>query len=98
MNNSTRPHGGQVSFPRLTVGIAVLPETFEKIRAANGSPPLADVPPDQDVLEFELEFSGRFHTDLLAWIFSRPRRRAEAARLRVFSKNLAKESSKWKST
>jgi tellurite resistance protein TerC len=38
---------------RLTVGIAVLPETFDKIRAANGSPPLADAPADQDVLEFE---------------------------------------------
>jgi tellurite resistance protein TerC len=41
---------------RLTVGIAVLPETFDKIRAANGSLPLADAPADQDVLEFELEF------------------------------------------
>jgi tellurite resistance protein TerC len=46
-------------FASLTVGIAVLPETFEKIRAANGSVPLADAPADQDVLEFELEFSGR---------------------------------------
>ncbi len=42
---------------RLTVGIAVQPETFDKIRAAHGSPPLADAPADQDVLEFELEFS-----------------------------------------
>ena len=42
---------------RLTVGIAVLPETFEKIRAANGSPPLADAPTDQDVLEFELDLA-----------------------------------------
>ena len=41
----------------LTVGIAVFPETFEKIRAANGSPPLADAPSDQDVLEFELQYS-----------------------------------------
>ena len=55
-----RRHGGKVYFPRLTVGIAVLPETFEKIRAANGSPPLAGVPPDQDALEFELEFTRRF--------------------------------------
>jgi len=55
-----RLHGEKVSFPRLTVGIAVLPETFEKIRAANGSPPLAAVPPDQDALEFELAFAGRF--------------------------------------
>jgi tellurite resistance protein TerC len=42
---------------RLTVGIAVLPETFDKIRAANGSPPIADAPADQDVFEFELEFT-----------------------------------------
>lgn len=46
----------QTAPPRLTVGIAVRPETFEKIRAANGSAPLADAPADQDVLEFELEF------------------------------------------
>jgi tellurite resistance protein TerC len=54
---------------RLTVGIAVLPETFDKIRAAHGSPPLADAPADQDVLEFELEFSGsgmsHVHLDIL---------------------------------
>ena len=54
------PDGQKVSFPKLTIGIAVLPETFEKIRAANGSPPLADAPPDQDVMEFELEFTGEF--------------------------------------
>lgn len=52
------PGGGkEVSSPRITTGIAVLPETFEKIRVANGSPPLADVPPDQDALEFELHFT-----------------------------------------
>ncbi|HEX3371117.1 MAG TPA: TerC/Alx family metal homeostasis membrane protein [Candidatus Acidoferrales bacterium] len=50
----------------ITVGIAVLPETFEKIRAANGSVELADAPADQDVLEFELEFgeSGMPHVHL----------------------------------
>jgi tellurite resistance protein TerC len=53
-----QPHGESISRSRLTVGIAVLPETFDKIRAANGSPRLADAPPDQDVLEFELEFAG----------------------------------------
>jgi len=42
---------------KITVGIAVLPETFDKILAASGSPPLADAPADQGVLEFELEFS-----------------------------------------
>ncbi len=41
-----------------TVGIAVLPQTFERIRQANGAPPLADVPPDQDAMEFELHFKG----------------------------------------
>ena len=46
-----------INAAKITVGIAVLPETFEKIRAACGSMPLADVPPDQDALEFELEFS-----------------------------------------
>jgi tellurite resistance protein TerC len=45
-------------FAIITVGVAVLPETFDKIRAANGSPALANAPTDQDVLEFELEFSG----------------------------------------
>ncbi|MBS1842231.1 MAG: hypothetical protein JSS69_05335 [Acidobacteria bacterium] len=44
--------------PAITVGIAVSPCTFEKIRAANGSPRLANVPPDQDAEEFELHFTG----------------------------------------
>jgi hypothetical protein len=52
--------GGEVSFPKMTVGIAVLPDTFEKIRAAYGFPPLADAPSDMDVLEFEIEHRGRF--------------------------------------
>jgi tellurite resistance protein TerC len=55
-----RPRGGNLPWPRITVGIAVQPDTFEKIRAANASPPLADAPSDQDVLEFEVEFPGRF--------------------------------------
>ncbi len=63
---------GDVFHPRLTVGIAVLPENFEKIRAANGFPPLADAPADQDVMEFELEFKGdiasRARLDILTTI------------------------------
>jgi hypothetical protein len=55
-DDGVRPDEEKVSWPRLTVGIAVLPEAFEKIHRANDSPPLADVPPDQDALEFELEF------------------------------------------
>jgi hypothetical protein len=51
-----RPQGYGLPFPKLTVGIAVFPKTFESIRSANGSPPLANVPPDRDVLEFELVF------------------------------------------
>jgi len=53
-----RPKLETIIHPRLTAGIAVRPGSFEKIRAANGSPPLADAPADQDVTEFELEFPG----------------------------------------
>jgi len=48
-----------------TVGIAVEPQTFEGIRAANGSPRLADVPSDQDAKEFELHFGRRISLDIL---------------------------------
>ena len=48
-----------------TVGIAVEPETFERIRSAHGSPRLADVPPDQDAKEFELDFPGGVRLDIL---------------------------------
>jgi len=51
--------------PRLTVGIAVQPGTFDGIRASNGSPSLANVPPDQDAREFELDFPGGVHLDIL---------------------------------
>jgi hypothetical protein len=50
--------------PKITVGIAVSPELFERIRAANGNPRLANVPPEQDALEFELHFTG-LHLDVL---------------------------------
>ncbi len=50
--------------PPLVVGIAVQPETFEMIRAADGSPRLSDVPPDQDAIEFELA-SGTAGIDVL---------------------------------
>ena len=54
-----RPGVGSVSQPKLTIGIAVLPEVFERIRTAHGSPPLADAPSDQDVIEFELDLEGK---------------------------------------
>lgn len=49
----------------LTVGIAVHPATFEAIRARFGQPKLADVPADQDVLEFELAFAHGVRLDVL---------------------------------
>jgi len=50
---------------QITVGLAVQRETFAKIRAANGSPPLAQVPPDQDAEEFELHFPRQILLDVL---------------------------------
>ncbi len=47
-----------------TVGIAVRPESFSRIRAALGSPRLADVPADQDAQEFELHL-GEARLDIL---------------------------------
>ena len=52
-------------FPETTVGLAVEPENFERIRFANGSPRLADVPPDQDAREFELHFPRGIQLDIL---------------------------------
>lgn len=48
-----------------SIGIAVQPENFEKIRAANGSPRLAEVPPDQDAAEFELRSGEHGEFDIL---------------------------------
>ncbi len=47
-----------------TVGIAVQPEIFERIRTGLGSPRLAEVPADQDAREFELEL-GAARLDIL---------------------------------
>jgi hypothetical protein len=55
--------GGRV--PGVTVGLAVSRETFVKIRVANGSPRLAEVPPDQDAEEFELHFPDGVALDVL---------------------------------
>jgi hypothetical protein len=52
-------------FPVTTVGIAVTPENFDRIRAANSSPRLADVPSDQDAKEFELHFAQGVLMDIL---------------------------------
>ena len=56
---------GASSGAELTVGIAVNPATFDRIRSANGSPRLADVPLDQDAREFELVFADGARLDVL---------------------------------
>ena len=49
----------------LTVGVAVEPALFQAIRLRTGSPRLADVPPDQDALEFEMAFAHGVRLDVL---------------------------------
>jgi hypothetical protein len=51
--------------PQITVGIAVMPETFSRICAANCSPRQAEVPAEQDAREFELHFDGGISLDIL---------------------------------
>jgi hypothetical protein len=51
--------------PAVTVGLAVQRDTFGRIRIANGTPRLADVPPDQDAEEFELHFTDGVSLDIL---------------------------------
>jgi hypothetical protein len=51
--------------PRATVGLAVRPLTFAKIREANDWPRLAQVPSEQDASEFELHFPGGVRLDVL---------------------------------
>jgi hypothetical protein len=64
--------------PEITVGIAVHPSTFSRIRLAYQSPRLADVPPDQDAQEFELELPGCVRFDILTT--SKPREAGAIAR------------------
>lgn len=51
--------------PTITVGLAVQRDVFVRIRIANGTPRLADVPPDQDAEEFELDFPQETRLDIL---------------------------------
>lgn len=51
--------------PSVTVGVAVNRELFAKIHEANGSPRLAEIPPDQDAEEFELHLPGGTSVDVL---------------------------------
>lgn len=50
---------------RATVGIAVTPQRFAKLRTLLGNPRLAEVPPDQDAEEFEWNPCGDVHLDIL---------------------------------
>src|SRR5215470_9361424 len=49
----------------VTVGVAVAREAFTKIRVANGTPRLAEVPSDQDDEKFELHFGDGVSLDIL---------------------------------
>jgi hypothetical protein len=51
--------------PLLTVGVAVAPAQFQEIRRRSGQPKLAQAPPDQDVLEFELLFPHGVRLDVM---------------------------------
>lgn len=51
--------------PAITVGLAVTRESFSRIRIANGTPRLAEVPADQDAEEFELDFANGVSLDIL---------------------------------
>ncbi len=51
--------------PAITVGLALQRDAFGRIRIANGTPRLADVPPDQDAEEFELHFTEGISLDIL---------------------------------
>ncbi len=51
--------------PAITVGLAVQRDTFGRIRVANGTPRLAQVPPDQDAEEFELDLAEGISLDIL---------------------------------
>jgi hypothetical protein len=56
---------GARGVPEQTVGVAVEPAHFAHIRSAYGFPPLADVPPDQDALEFEIDYPTGVRLDIL---------------------------------
>jgi hypothetical protein len=51
--------------PSITVGVAVQRDTFGRIRIANGTPRLADVPASEDADEFELHFEPDVSLDIL---------------------------------
>jgi hypothetical protein len=62
VDTAVKPSSENIPF---SVGIAVQPENFQKIRTVNGSPRLAKVPPDQDAMEFELQPDEHEEFDIL---------------------------------
>ena len=91
-----RPTGEAHARPQpsaIIVGIAVRPETFQHIRAANNSPRLADVPADQDALEFELHLDASLEFDILT-----TREPGGPARFHATCKSSVKASSRSKFT
>ncbi len=54
-----------ISAPIFTAGLAVEPGRFAAIRSANGSPRLADVPPEQDALEFHVNVGVEARIEVL---------------------------------
>lgn len=67
MRNSLASLVTQHRYPlgTVVVGVAVQPERFDQILEANGSPPLAQTPDDQDAKEFELLFGEFYALDIL---------------------------------
>lgn len=59
------PEIGALISGHCTVGIAVNPDRFAKIRSVLGNPRLSRVPPDQDAEEFEWSLDGGVHLDIL---------------------------------
>jgi len=55
----------RTTYPETTVGVAVSPGNFMRIRAAHGDPAEAGVPPDQDAREIELHPAAGVRLDIL---------------------------------
>jgi hypothetical protein len=59
------PEIGALITSHTTVGIAVTPKRFARIRTLLGEPGLAQVPPDQDAEEFEWSVDSAVRLDIL---------------------------------
>ncbi len=80
------PRGRKIFSPKLTIGIAVSPETFDKIRAANASPVPRNSP---TLLPIRMCWNSSLNSEgtrcpRLVWTFLRRSRQVATERLRVF--------------